>query len=336
MKSVSERARSFVEENAFVASLVSMGTRLFSSARFRTSAGVLLLVASVGFLIFGIYSGRSQLEGYHWQVRPGGLCISVCLYALNFALLVIGWNSIMAAILRHADFRANLEIYCYSEVLKRLPTVVWFIMARVYLYAEKGISGLIPSLATALEIVAGITSGAMVHTLSLAITRRTPTSLSYLLVLVPFIGIPAIYLAVDKAGPLLAEGIDGDHKPPSSRFGWTRTAQWLFMYGASWVLGGAALHAFTLAIYQTTSLRLLDSIAVWTLTGVVASICLIAPTSLGIQEAILSFLLSAYMPLPIAIVVSVAFRFLISLTQVFLSISVVTVSRCCPRLLDTR
>lgn len=288
-----------------------MATRaatVLQARRVRTTIGLTLVVVCFLFLGYGIYANWRQLPQYDWRIDYRFLGLSSLLYLLSFGFLVVGWNSIMRRVGGLSSFKENTEIYCYSNILRRVPPSLWFVAGRVYLYREQGVPGTISSVGTFLEMVLILVSGALVYLLFRAVAGIRVTGLTYVLAAIPPVGIALIYLVCSKGRELWSKkaGREIDHTTPfldSIDIG-----RWLALYAVAWLAGGIVLHTFVLSVYPASEIRIADSIGIWAASGVIGALAFFVPAGLGLREATLSLLLSYYIPLPVAIVVSVLFR----------------------------
>jgi len=75
-----------------------------------------------------------------------------------------------------------------------------------------------------------------------------------------------------------------------------------------WIGGGITLYLFANAVHPIPLTYVSSIIGIWALTGLISRATLFVPGSLGLREATLSLLLSPYIPLPRAVIISVLFR----------------------------
>lgn len=293
----------------------------------RTYMGLTLVVVCSLFLGYGVYVNWQQLPHYDWHLDYWFFGLSLFLYVLSFGFLVVGWNSIMRRIGGPSSLRDNAAIYCYSNILRRIPPAVWFVAGRIYLYRGKGVSGIVSSMGTFLEIVLIIVSGALVHLLFRPVAATGVTPLTYLLVAIPPLGIVAMYLVCNKGRRLWDKRAGHETERMRPVLDWIDVGRWLLLYGAAWLAGGAVLHTFVLSLYGAAGIGIVDSVGIWAASGVIGSLPFFVPAGLGVREATLSFLLSQYAPVPVAIVVSVLFRIFTMTGETVCSLMLIAVLR---------
>ncbi len=89
------------------------------------------------------------------------------------------------------------------------------------------------------------------------------------------------------------------------------TARGLLMYFLRWLTGELMLDATVRTIYDLSQQRLLQVIADWTLSGILASFITFAHSNLGLKDIALALLMSRYVPAKhIAVVSAILTRLL--------------------------
>lgn len=90
----------------------------------------------------------------------------------------------------------------------------------------------------------------------------------------------------------------------------------LLIYGLAWILGGIDLYLLANAV-QPVPLELLPAvIGAWAASGAVSFVASYLVQGMGLTEVTLAALLSSYLPLPVAIVISILFRILLTICEV--------------------
>lgn len=278
-----------------------------SKALRRSLAATFILVCFLS-LGYGVYANWHELPTYGWNLSYGFLAAAIFLYLGSFALLVLGWNSIMRRIGGPWSIWENTEIYCFSNMLKRVPPSVWFVAGRVYLYRGKGVPASISSLGTFLEIAVIVTSGAVVYLVIRPASLTGIAPLNCLLAAMPALGVATIYLVGNHGTRLWARVAGSAASNPALPLSWANIGRWLLLYSIAWAWGGTVFHCFAASLFRPVQINLADSIAIWAAAGVVGALAFFVPAGLGVREVTLSFLLSFYVPLPVAIVLSALFR----------------------------
>ena len=119
----------------------------------------LVIGASLAALAYGVIKNWQELVTYQWDLTYWPIPVALLLYGIDLGLAVIVWGGIVRGLGGQSRWMQDLRIYCASNLARRLPTPLWFMLGRVYLYEELGVSKTISSLATVVEGVLILFSG---------------------------------------------------------------------------------------------------------------------------------------------------------------------------------
>lgn len=261
---------------------------------------------------YSLYKNWTALAAFQWKINYLQVALSFIFYTFDLTLAVLDWSLIVSKLAGFSDFRKNLKIYCYSNIARRLPGTVWFIISRAYLYEQQGIAKSVISIGSLLEMVLIILSGILTYFLSLPflspISARNPLPLIAALLLALLLTHPAILRAILKRFV--------QAKAPSD-LRYQDTLVWLGIYIVVWIVGGLVLYSAVNVFYPLPLTQLPGVIGAWTLSGAVASLLVLSPSGLGVRELTLSLLLSHYIPTPLAIVVALGMRVGLTVYEAF-------------------
>ena len=262
---------------------------------------------------YSLYENWTALAAFQWKINYPQIALSFIFYTFDLALAVWGWSLIVSKLAGFSDFRKNLKIYCYSNIANRLPGTVWYIISRAYLYEQQGIAKSVISIGSLLEMVLIISSGILTYFLFLPFISpisalRNPLPLIALLLLGLLLTHPATFGAI-------LQRFARTKVPRDLRY--RDTLVWLGIYIIVWIVGGLVLYSAVNVFYPLPLTQLPGIIGAWTLSGVAASLVFFSPSGLGIRELTLSFLLSHYIPTPLAIVVAVGMRVGLTVYEAF-------------------
>lgn len=290
-------------------------SKAFVHLRGRLSWKLLLALAMVALTLlfwgYGLYTNWNRLGQYEWRADFPSLFLAFALFPAGFLPSLYGWHRIMSCFARGTDFRVNAKIYCYSALPRYIPGVVWYVAGRSFLYREKGIPPSTTILATTLETVLLTVSGLTLALLPIGdLTLGGKPSTLILALLIPLIILllpPVLERTLRFFTPL-----SGDEVSP--RLTHREIVFLLVVYGIAWLGGGLLLYLLANAIYQVEPLAAM--IGVWAASGV-ASFLFAFLGGLGGREATMSVLLAFYVPLPVAIAISLLSRVMIMVAEAF-------------------
>ena len=300
--------------------IAALLTKLRNKAEFivrwkklRVVVPAVIFALCFSILGYSLHKNWAALAAFQWKINYPQIALSFILYTFDLTLAVLGWSLIVSKLAGFSDFRKNLKIYCYSNIASRLPGTVWYIISRAYLYEQQGIAKSVISIGSLLEMVLIILSGILTYFLFLPFLSpisalRNPLPLIALLLLGLLLTHPATLRAILQR---FARG----KVPYDLRY--RDTLVWLGIYVVVWIVGGLVLYFAVNVFYPLPLTQLPEVIGAWTLSGVAASLVFFSPSGLGIRELTLSFLLSHYIPTPLAIVVAVGMRVGLTVYEAF-------------------
>lgn len=301
-----------------IATSASSLGRLIKPTPLKTILWIVLIGLAFLFLGYSVYTNWSQLSQYEWRADFRFLLLSFILYPASLLPLLWGWHWIMSRLGGISDFGTNAEIYCYSCLPKHIPGVIWYVAGRVHLYTERGVTHYVALLGTLLETMLLIVSGSLIYLLSLPFIAFEKgfdaLRVSPALLITILLGItlhPAVFNRV-------LEFLSKKLKCPTV-VDLTRRDVFilLLIYLGAWIVGGTIFYLLANAVYAVPVSQLPALIGICAASCTVSSIAAFILSGLGTREIALSLLLSGYMPLSLAIVISLLFRILLIVGEVF-------------------
>jgi hypothetical protein len=280
-----------------------------------------VLSASALFLGYSLYSNWQELSSYQWQFRYPYLLLAALALILTFISNIAGWGLIMQRLGGPRDFRKNAEIYCLAAHGKRIPGLVWYVAGRGYLYEREGTPVSVTVQASVWEMVFQMLAGLTLYAILWPLYEESEFGfLNYAL-------LAAIPLLLLTFSPSIFQRIlrrfgRGRFEAEVIQLEWRDKALWFFVYLLGWLTGGSILYLLAKSV-STIPLALLP--ACWgfvALSGVISVISFFLPGGAGVREISLSLLLSSYIPLSVAIALSLLFRVWILLGETILLILV--------------
>lgn len=268
------------------------------------AVGVLLLSTSV--LAYFVYRERDVLLTYDWSLDWRYIAAAFCTMMLALVLPSYVWTNLMQTLGNELPAVAHVRAYFITHVARRLPGTIWYLLGRNYIYKQHGESMRLVTVASGVEFVIGVSSGAFV---SLLFARYIWTEFSRLSLL--FL-IAALALGVVTTHPrTIGWGMAKMQLVMMPQIRYRSIIKWFLIYAVLWVFGGVILFFTANALTDIDVSHLPYVIASWCLVGTMSYLVFFLPTNLGITEVGLSFLLAAIMPSSMAVLVAVFFRLLL-------------------------
>ncbi len=212
------------------------------------------------------------------------------------------------------SLRKNAKIYSYSILAKRLPGTYWYVAGRILLYEKEGVAKITTAAGAALELASTILSGLLMYFISLPFCLNNyltglPTiwRSGYLGLLIGLLGI--VFLRPSLASSALNRLTRYLGKQEVSvTFDVKDALTWLALYSLAWIVGGVVLYLLITSLQPFSWTTIPAAINMTVAAGLVGLVAFISPSGLGIKELTLAYLLSFYVPLPVAAVLALLFR----------------------------
>jgi len=260
---------------------------------------------SLGVLGFLLYREREVLLAHDWQVRPAFLVVGLALMLGGTLLAAWIWSSLMGALGSRVSFAHHLRIYCLSQLSKRIPGTLWYVAGRGYLYRQHAESVRLVTVATGLELVITVLSGALV-TLVCAAYALVDLQRLHLIGLAAAVGVGLALTHPRSITWLLRSS--GLAEPPALRY--LRVLLWLGGYVLLYVIGGLIFFTVANVVTPLGIQHLPYLIGSWSLVSTLSILVFFLPSNLGFTEVGLTLLLTGLMPSSLAVLVAVLSRLL--------------------------
>jgi uncharacterized membrane protein YbhN (UPF0104 family) len=279
----------------------------------------LLRVGIFIFWAFGIalilllaWRFRDEIIPFLASVSPWGLFKAFGWFLLSLIAIVGGWVALMRHFAPGVPWWTHVRIYCVTLATRRLPGTLWYVGGRLVLYKRAGISRALVSIASSVEYAVIIVSGALVGLVLL------PTA-------VDFPGGPAVPLALAAvmvifSPRLVAWLANRIGRPLPVAIGFIDVLGWLAALSVMWLCGGMMLVEIIRAFSPLAGEQTVFVLGAWALTGTLGALTFALPSSFGIGDISLAFLLAQIMPLAEAATVAVVTRFLGLLFEVAVAV----------------
>jgi len=216
----------------------------------------------------------------------------------------------MRRLVRSEDWRRDFQIYSFSALARRIPTPIWYIGGRLYLYKEYQISSAIILSATGLETVLITISGLICYLLFLPWYRYTYTNRWAW-------GIGSASLVIWTGALLLRPNLLIDLSNwilrllgrPHLAASVTRTdlLTWGTIYLSTWLLDGFSFYLMVAALVPKTP-SIPDILGISTISALIAIATLALPAGLWLKELTMSALLSMWLPISAGVIISICYR----------------------------
>ena len=264
-------------------------------------------LAIVVFAIRALVRNWDQLRSQplEWQLRPGWLVLSLVLTWLMYALLILGWRSMLSGWGQRLDGWSAARIWILSSLGKYVPGKVWAVAGMALLAQRAGVAPWAATGSAVVMQVLAIGTGAAVAGLAgadnIESAQRGAGAVLILLVGGAIISVGLLLWPpfLRRLLRLAAPQAVGERQPTGRGIVVgiaTNIVAWLGYGLALWLLGRGLL--------PTSGLGLRLAIAVFTASYLAGFLALFAPGGIGVREGL--FILMLQKPLGVGAATSLA------------------------------
>jgi hypothetical protein len=241
------------------------------------------------------------------QVEPAFFAVAAGLYVLAFVAHLLGWHALTGIFFGRMSLRDDAEALAGSNLVKYLPTIIWYIANRSHYYHQRGVEQQRVVIASLSELALMVGSGATLL-----------VSLWAAQVLTPLAAVPVAALGLGSLAWAL-----GRHAGGQQHGRWWRWALALLWYGASWPLGALILAALMAALAPVTPADVGNLALVWLVAGLASYVVSLTLGAIGIlREITLTVLLAQQWPLATVIAAAICVKLVLTLGEIVCSLLV--------------
>ena len=274
----------------------------------RLAASALVVAVILFFLLRVLYGNWAQISQYDWSFNLPLLLLSyVALAGSYFVDIGVWWQTIKRMGERIPYLRA-LRLYFAASLAKYIPGTIWQFLGWFYLAQREGVSKIAAGTSVLLTQALSALAGAMLAMAAFAALGST-NLVKQLLPMLLIFPVAIVLLQPRVIKSVMNHGLRYMKRPPVEfdlRF---RDLVAIFlMYLFSYVLWGLALFLFTNSLTHLPVTNFIPFLGVFPAAYALGLLAPFAPAGIGVREATLTYLLSLFMPLPVATVVALLTR----------------------------
>ncbi|MCL7453096.1 MAG: lysylphosphatidylglycerol synthase domain-containing protein [Anaerolineae bacterium] len=264
----------------------------------------------LGYLIVALATNWRALGEYEWEISPEYLVASLLAYLLSLFFGALAWHRMVWSMDQRVQGQQGIKFFLQSTPARRIPGFVWYALGRLYLYEREGIAKSTVSVALSLELVTMIMGGMIAYAATAWQGTAEVAPLQQWWLLVPLAALIAVviwpqglyrvinWILVRRGEAPIRNQADRRH-----------LLHWSLIQAGAWAFGGLFVFFLAAGIYPALGWdQIVSVIWSWAASGLVALAALIVPLGLGLKEATFAYLLSAFVPWPVAVLISLLAR----------------------------
>ncbi|MFQ6047568.1 MAG: lysylphosphatidylglycerol synthase domain-containing protein [Gemmatimonadales bacterium] len=273
-------------------------------------AALALLVAA---FVWRALSGRwAEFRSLQLAVEPQAwpIILSALTVWTTYALLIEAWRRLLLAWRQRLGYRPAVRVWCLSNLGRYVPGKIWSVAGLAVLAERSGVKGW-------MAVAAAVVMQALIVGTGAAIVAATVPGAASALTLAIGIALAAATIAVLAFEPLgyafvrLVRPGSEYHALPVG----TAVVAAVVTLG-SWISYGVAFWLLGRALVPAAGLTLIAAVGIFAGGYLVGLLALFAPGGVGVREAVLVALLAPQVGASPAVVLTVASRLLLTVTEV--------------------
>jgi hypothetical protein len=271
-------------------------------------AGYVVVGVILGFMARTLYLNWQGLRGYQWRFDYLLLALAVMAALGTLSLYAWQWGLVVRRLGTPVSHVDAFRIFFLSNLGRYVPGKVWQFVGWFYLGEQAGIGRVQVLTAIAVNLGLQVITGLGLGVAALSLARGGEVRARYwpLLLLIPF-GALALRPAVMEA--LLNWALRRLGREPVT-LGLRLSDMGLFalIHVGGWAAYGVAFTLFVSSLHPV-SLRDLPLLgATYAAAWVIGFLSFLTPGGIGIREGVLAYLLSFWLPAPVAVVIGLSSR----------------------------
>ncbi len=278
----------------------------------RTVINLGMILAVLIFVLNYVSKDWNTLSHLKISISIDKIFWSFLFFGINYLVLAQIWHLLVNLVGGNVDWKDNYQLYSYSYLSRFLPTPVWYLASRAALYEKYGISKRNVLLLTIFETLLHLISGFAFYCL-LFIKPDSPITFLFILGLLP---VAIVILFPKKIFAFIANQKDGE---PAAAVSSKRIIYVLILYAITWIVSGL----FFKSTIQITSSAIIGNrqiLIIWIISTIISYISTYTLGGVGMfREFSLTFLLSPHFTPPIALMITILVRLVMTVAGVIWS-----------------
>jgi hypothetical protein len=267
---------------------------------------VILIIGTIGWVF---YRQKDAILTFPWKFEWKALSLVFLFHSLALGATFWAWYVMMVRLGKFTDLRTNFRYYYVSNLTKRLPTSIPYIGTRLVMYRQEDVPTPVIINCVLLEnLLIGI-AGIIAFLLFAPFYKFIPEG-----IIIPMITVALILITLLLVWPRFVILITNwvlrrFHKEQIGTSLERRDILFLLgIYILPWLFAGASFYFAPRALSDFQGLSYLDSFQISTLATLASLLYFVIPGGLALKEITASVLLTAWMPLSTALLITIAYR----------------------------
>lgn len=293
-----------------------------------------LVIGVIFFFLFrNITSNWQEVKSAMSSFNLLNLAIIIVITTSLHILNSLSWHLLIKSMGFKVAFFESMRIWMFPSIGKYIPGMIWQYLGRMYLLSQKGINKSQGSVVVLLDAIFTLAIGSLVSLLAVSyFNLPVNQNLGWFFIVVIFLPLAIVLLVSNqKILSLIMQIIQKVTKRTYATQSFKFSPIWLTALSAitfsQFVIAGVVLFLITQNLTAVSSNHIFLFSGVYAASWILGYIAIFAPGGLGIQELSIATLLSPFVPLPIASLAALIFRFALTVSELIVLLLVFIFSK---------
>lgn len=294
----------------------------------RLAVSVLVVAVVLFFLGRVLYGNWAQVKAYKWQFHLPLLVLSFVALIASYLVDILIWRATVTRMGERIPYLHALRLWFAAGLAKYIPGTVWQFVGWFYLAQREGVSGVVAGTSIVITQALSALAGTLLAIAAFA-ASGSKDAVGQLLPILLIIPAGLIVLQPRLVETVLNWGLTRlGRQPVHFNLTFRDLAAIFVFYLLSYVFWGLALFLFANALTPLPWKDFAPFLGVFPAAYALGLIAPFAPAGLGVREGTLTYLLSFFVPLPIATIIALLARpWMMSVELVGAALSLISYAR---------
>lgn len=268
-----------------------------------------LVIVGIFYLLGkNLHRNFAEISRYQWTVRYELLVLSIICLVINLTISTYVWKKILSFFYVSLSFYQSYKIMSVSEMGKYIPGKVWRYLGQIYLGQKAGLPRSITFFSMVLLFVAYNLAGILVFIFSLLFWQRfSPFLISALMFLFIVISLAIFYPPIlNKVLKISFRLFKKEALAVKTGFG--QILKTLLILIIDWIIFGIGVYLLINSFYSINFHQTVILCGIFAISVTSGILSFFVPAGLGVREGVLSYLLGLFIPVSMAILISLFMR----------------------------
>lgn len=273
----------------------------------------LVVLAVFYFLGRQFLNNYGELSQYHWEIRYPLFILSFIFLFGNYVLEAWIWKKLLEVFDIYISISKCFKIISLSQLGKYIPGKFWIYLGQFYLGGKEGISKSVILWSNFFLLILLTTGGLIMFNISYLLWANVHMGLTLGLWILIVMTLLFLHPCVFNRVAGIFKGWIGTSVVHYSYVNVISLLPWILL---DWVIYLSGFYIFLQSFYPVTLRELVIYGGIFAISGLLGLYSLFTPGGLGVREGVQAYLMSMFIPVSIAVLISIFSRIWMTLAEV--------------------